>query len=76
MRRETLRAYFMEVIRDLVTRGIVKRQAGQSLEETLKQELPKVLQELQADVFVVAAEMGSGLVQGLIGAGMRWLSGR
>lgn len=64
-RRLALKGYFLEVVRDLVARGIVRQQAGQSLADVLRSEPRAVLDEVQADFVAVAAEIGVGLLGGL-----------
>lgn len=64
-RRDALRSYFIEVVRDLVARGVIRQRAGQSLADLVRAELRTVIGEMKADVIVVAGEIGVGLVGGL-----------
>lgn len=64
-RREALKYYFLEVVRDLVMRGVLSRQQGQPLEEILQQEAARVFAEIQLDFASVGIEVGVGLVGGL-----------
>lgn len=66
-RREALRKYFLEVVRELMARGIVRRRSGQTLEQVLAAEGPRVVAALREDLAAIGLEMGAGLVQ----AGMR-----
>ena len=66
-RHEALRAYFLEVTRDLVVRGVLRKQQGQSLDEILRQEFQTVLNEVTRDFGEIAKEMGQGFVQSMIG---------
>ncbi len=64
-RRAALRSYFLEVVRDLVQRGVLRQQAGQSLADVLRVEMRVVLGDVQADFAAVAAEIGVGLLGGV-----------
>ncbi len=64
-RRAALRAYFTTVVRDLVQRGVIRRQRGQSLEEIFRQESGIMIEEVQADLKAVLIEIGVPLLGGL-----------
>lgn len=66
-RREALRAYLLEVVRDLVLRGVLKKQQGQSLTQVLNTEMAAVLKSVQDDIVDVATEMGVQLAKGIAG---------
>jgi hypothetical protein len=59
-----LRNYFLLVVRNLVGRGVLRKQAGQSYEQILRDEWLTVLNEIREDFTAVGAEMGLGLVNG------------
>lgn len=63
-RRFALRQYFIEVARDLVARGVIHRQKGQSLEDILRTEFRRVMQEVPQDFAAVGAEVTQGLLTG------------
>ncbi len=50
---------------DLVSRGIVARQAGQSFDDILRTHPKLVLNEVQEDMLVVGRELGVSLALGL-----------
>jgi hypothetical protein len=60
-RRAALRSYLTEVARDLVARGIVRRDRGQSLDALLRAEALTVLHEVQDDLTAIGAELGLSL---------------
>lgn len=62
LRRDILRGYFLEVTRDLVARGVMRRARGQSLEDILRLEAPAILREVQADFLEIGIEVGGGLL--------------
>lgn len=64
-KREALRHYFVEVIRDLVTRGVISRAAGEPLDQILIRESAAILAEIQADFAAVGVEVAVGLGRGL-----------
>lgn len=64
-RQKTLLDYFLDVTRDLVHRGTLRRSAGQSFVDILKKEPHVVLTEVKNDVAVVLKELGVGLLGGL-----------
>lgn len=66
-RQEALHSYFITVVQDLLSRGIVRRRRGQTLEDVLRAEASTVLTEMRADFGAVLGEIGVGL----IGAGVR-----
>lgn len=86
-RRAALHQYFVEVARDLVSRGVLRRQRGQSLEDIARVEFVRVLQEIPADCSAVLVDLSGGLIDGagtivakaghpladLLGAGLRAL---
>lgn len=63
-RREILKSYFVEVARDLVARGVIRRAQGQSLEAVVRAEYRVVLQHMSADLVAVGRELGVGFLQG------------
>lgn len=63
-RRAALQQYFVEVARDLVSRGVVRRQHGQSLEDIALIEFARVLQEIPADCSAVLVVLGGGIIDG------------
>ena len=65
MAREALRAYFLSVVGDLVARGRLRQQRGQSLEDVLRAEGEAVMREVKEDFFAVGAELGLGLASSL-----------
>lgn len=64
-RRAALKAYFVEVARELVARGEVRRQAGQTFGDILRQEPAVALRIIQEDFAIALAEVGGGLAGGL-----------
>lgn len=85
VRQKVLLDYFLDVTRDLVHRGGLRKEAGQSFIDVLKLESRAVLVEVSEDVLVVMQELGIGLIGGLeivarkqvnraIGGGARILS--
>ena len=62
MARDALRTYFRSVVSGLLERGVVRQRAGQSLDDILKSESARVLQEVKEDFFVVGAELGLGFM--------------
>lgn len=61
--RDDLRSYLLQIARNLVARGVVRRQQGQTIEAVLVSELPRVLSEVQQDFWFVVGELGAGFVQ-------------
>jgi hypothetical protein len=64
-KREALKHYFVEVIRDLVTRGVIRRAAGEPLEDIIARESAVILAEIQQDFAAVGLEVVVGLGRGL-----------
>lgn len=89
-RHAALRDYFRSVAGDLVTRGLVRRREGQSLESILKTEPALVLHAVSEDFAIVGSELGLESLVGLasilvnqqspvarlIGAGLHMVAGR
>ena len=82
--RPALRTYFLGVTRDLLARGVVRRQRGELIEDVVKREAEAVGREVSADLWEVMSELGLGAVSGLeaaartkvgdlVGAGFEWL---
>jgi hypothetical protein len=65
IKHEALKRYFVEVIRDLVTRGVIRRAAGEPLDQILIRESAAILAEIQADFATVGVEVAVGLGRGL-----------
>lgn len=63
-RREALRNYFLAVAQDLALRGVVRRRAGQPLEDILRTEPAAVLQQVREDFAAVAVELGVSFLDG------------
>ena len=64
-KREALKHYFVEVVRDLITRGVISRAAGEPLESVIRRESETILKEIQQDFAVVGLEVIVGLGRGL-----------
>lgn len=64
-KREALKHYFVEVIRELVTRGVIRRAAGEPIDQILHRESAAILAEIQADFASVGLEVAVGLGRGL-----------
>lgn len=64
-RRQALRDYLIEIAKDLVRRGVVRRANGQTLEDVVRTEPRAVLQQMTEDLVVVGTELGAGLALGL-----------
>lgn len=64
-RRAALKAYFVEVARELVARGEVRRRAGQTFGDILREEPAVALRVIQEDFAVALVEVGGGLAGGL-----------
>ncbi|KKW46539.1 MAG: hypothetical protein UY96_C0003G0042 [Parcubacteria group bacterium GW2011_GWB1_56_8] len=78
-RYTALRTYFLEVTRDLITRGVIRYKTGQSLETILRKEFELVLKEVSADFLSVGKDMGMGIATGfgsLIGSFIRGAVGK
>ncbi len=60
-RKQALRDYFVEVIRDLIQRGAIRRQQGQSVDDILRTEAAVVFSDVRGDFAEVAAEIGVGI---------------
>lgn len=58
--RAVLRNYVLAVTRELVARSAIRAKAGDSLENTLRQEASLVLAEVGEDFKTVLAELGLG----------------
>lgn len=65
IKREALRNYFVEVVRDLVTRGVIRRAAGEPIDDIISRESVAILAEIQQDFAVVGLEVAVGLGRGL-----------
>lgn len=63
-RLEALRGYLRTVTRDLLMRGVIRHQKGQSIDSIFAAELGTVLGEVSSDFNIVLREMGAGLLQG------------
>lgn len=77
-RREILRSYFLDVVRDLVARGVIRKSQGQSYSDILRSETAAVLEGVTEDFAAVAREigfeLGTGLARVVEGAAQRQLS--
>lgn len=58
-RREALRSYFNEVVRDLAFRGLIRYQQGQTLGAILRTESPQVIAAVQEDFAAVLKDIGA-----------------
>ena len=67
-RRAALRSYFLAVARDLVARGAVRRQQGQTLDDILRTEFRSVMRVVTEDLQAIAVEMGQSLIGSVVGA--------
>ncbi len=57
--RETaLRAYFIEVIQDLIVRGTVRRWSGQSVDDVIRAEAGQLFRGVAEDLKNAAAKLG------------------
>lgn len=65
-RRSALRAYLLEVTRDLLMRGIIKRQQGQTIVQVMRTEGAAVLDSVKEDLSAAGRELGVKLVAGLV----------
>lgn len=65
-----LRAYFLDVTRELIARGIIKAKTGQAIPDVLASELLTVLRYVQEDLVLLVAEMGTSLAS----LGSNWLT--
>ena len=72
-RRKALRVYLLEVTRDSIAHGLIRHAAGQSLSQVMESEIGVVIGEVHADLLEVGKDMGFGLANGLLQAGMNWL---
>lgn len=68
-----MRTYFRRVVDDLLSRGILRRQRGQSLDDIMAAEAKTVLQEVSGDVAEIARELGVSLGSALVSTGVRAL---
>ncbi len=66
-----LRAYFLDVTRELIARGIIKAKTGQSVPDVLANEMLTVLRYVQEDLTLLVAELGSSIMS----LGTNWLAG-
>lgn len=64
-RRQALKQYLLEVVRDLATRGVIRYQSGQSWTEILHHDLPTIVGEVRQDLMSVGLEIGVGLAGGV-----------
>jgi hypothetical protein len=64
-KREALKFYVVEVVRDLVTRGVISRAAGEPLDRILVREAAAIMAEVQADFAAVGLEVAVGLGRGI-----------
>jgi hypothetical protein len=65
-RRESLHAYLLEVTRDLIGRGMLRKGSGQTLEAILKAEMNTVVQSALDDLREVGKDMVAGLITGAL----------
>ena len=61
-----LRAYFIEVTRDLLTRGIIKRKNGESLDSLLRSEFLAVSKTLGEDLQTIGTELGMSVANFIV----------
>lgn len=78
-RQRFLLDYLLDVTRDLVTRGTLRRATGQTILSIFKSEPRVVLSEVSEDVVAVFKELGIGMakskfVNDLFGAAGGWLT--
>ena len=59
-----LREYVREVAEDLVARGKVRREYGQTIDTVIQHETQTVIAEVAGDVRALAVELGIGVVVG------------
>lgn len=64
-KREALQHYFVEVIRDLVTRGAIKHAAGEPIDSIIIRESALILEEIQQDFAAVGFQVILGIGRGL-----------
>ena len=57
-RKNALRTYFHEVIRDMLVRGVIRQRSGQTLDAILRAETPVVIDGLVGDLTALAGELG------------------
>ena len=74
-RRAALRNYLMEVMRDLVARGVVRRAYGQRLTDVLAAEMPKIAREMEQDLAAIGLEIGGSLLGAAARAFVGFLAG-
>jgi len=74
-RLDSLRTYLLAVTRDLISRGLIRKGAGQTLDQILKIELQTVLMHVRDDLKAIGGEMLGGFVagaiSGLLGGGQK-----
>lgn len=64
-----LRDYVRKVAEDLVARGRIRREYGQTIDVVIRREAQTVFAEVAGDVRALAFELGIGVAAG----GVRWL---
>ena len=67
-RKEALEAYLTEVTRDLLLRGLIRKQSGQSMGDILAQESATILGSIARDFQDAGFSVGGSLVRHLLGA--------
>ncbi len=61
--KNQLRDYLLSVTRDLVTRGVLRQAAGESLVDVVRHEPMTLLREIEGDLVTVGAEFGMSLFE-------------
>jgi hypothetical protein len=72
-RRDALRAYFLEVARDLIQNGAIKRASGQSLDAIVRGEAARMIAELAEDLKSIGFEgldFGARTIEGAVHRGV------
>lgn len=64
MRQEALRNYLREVAKDLVLRGVLRHQKGQTVIDLLKQDVPAVVGSILRDFKDAGFSIGMEIVGG------------
>jgi hypothetical protein len=65
-RKDSLRAYLLDVTRDLVKRGLIRKHSGQSMSQILETEMYAVVASVIEDLKSLGGEVIGGLVQGML----------
>lgn len=68
-RRESLHAYLMDVVRDLIARGMIRSQRGQKIEDLLVAEAKIVYAAVLSDL----KEVGLGVIGNVVGGALEGL---